>query len=219
MGKELDNIAPGAIRRDLSEADFPLIIAFEDLTTFQRNDTPPDHAATPFTLEELEDIKSKGAIFGGIFDEKGEMLAQYIFSIKPPEELYIEEIAVHPNHRDKGLGTYLLELADQEAGSRGLARCTLSVDPLNGRGVNAYLKHGYRITDYRKAYFGPEHPNTDRFWMVKQFHGEKNDFAEDIKEVVCGDSQGLQAVLRDGYIGVSLIRGVDNMSNRIVFRK
>ncbi|MBI2022242.1 GNAT family N-acetyltransferase [Candidatus Daviesbacteria bacterium] len=215
--KELELLLPGAIKRSLDKSDFPRVLEFERMATYELNDTPPDHAPPMFTMEELEEI-AKNGVMGGIFGTDDKLLAYYLFGIRP-DELYIEEIVVDSDIRDRGVGRYLLELADEEVQKRGLPRATLSVDPLNGRGVNAYLKHGYEITDYKTAYFGPEYPNTDRFWMVKQFRGEKRSFEEDSKEVNCGDAKGLQATLRDGYIGVGLIRGANNRLNRIIFRK
>src|SRR3989344_2527329 len=210
MTKELEELLPDVIKRPLVESDFPDVIEFERMSTYERNDTPSDHAPPMFTIEELEQI-AKSGVMGGIFETGGRMLAYYLFGIRP-DELYVEEIVVDPDIRDKGVGTYLLTLADEEAQKRSLSRITLSVDPLNGWGVNAYLKHGYKITGYKKAYFGPEHPNTDRFLMLKQFPAHESEYGEGIREVACSDVEGLQSVLGEGYIGVSLTRGIDNMS-------
>ncbi len=207
------------IIRPLTEADFPKLLAFDSVATFERNDTPPDHNPPPFSIEELEQMQAKKEIMGGIFGNNGNMLAYWVFDVRD-DELYLDGIAVHPDYRDQGVGTFILQLADQEARERGLNKCTLSVDPFNGRGVNAYLKHGYRITAYKKAYFGPEHPNTDRFFMEMELKDQK-DLSGEKRELRVDNVKGMESALQEGFLGVSLTRASDrdNKHNLVIFQK
>lgn len=205
------------IVRPITRSDLPHLLEFDNMATFEQNDTPPDHAPPPFTLKELVEMLDNGEIMRGIFDD-GRMIAYYIFDIRD-KELYIDSIAVHPDYRDNGVGTYLLGIADREALERGLEKCSLSVDPYNGRGVNTYLKHGYKVTEYKRAYFGSEYPSTDRFWMEKLLK-KQNTLGEIGIEIVVSDSVSLEMALAEGFVGVSLIRSIgrDNKSN-VLFLK
>jgi len=138
------------------------------------------------------------------------------FELKPDQQkLYVNAIVVHHHYRDEGIGKYCLDRADKEAVSCGLHRCTLTVDPLNGRGVYSYLKHGYRAVDYHLDYWGP---NAHRLLMEKRLD-QPFQLTEETRSVSCSDDFGLQSVLSQGYVGVSLKRGEDNRHNQIVFQK
>src|SRR3989304_7440107 len=90
------------IIKPLTKKDFPKLLEFDDLATYQKNDTPPDHNPPPFTLEELTKMLDKGEIMGGIFDQEGKMIAYYNFEPKG-DELYLDGIAVHPDYRNRGV--------------------------------------------------------------------------------------------------------------------
>ncbi|MFS8159105.1 MAG: GNAT family N-acetyltransferase, partial [Candidatus Roizmanbacteria bacterium] len=193
--------------RRLNISDLPSLIALDTLATYQQNPTPIDHSPPPLSLEILQGRHQTDQIIGGIFESSGNMIAYYIFDLKE-SELYIDSIAVASNHRNLGLGTCLLKIAHAEAGNRGLHKCTLSVDPLNGSGVNTYLKCGYQVTGYRRAYFGNEYPNTHRLWMELQLNLPLLLGNEVIKQEV-GDLDRLESYLNSGYVGVALERSPD----------
>jgi GNAT superfamily N-acetyltransferase len=57
--------------------------------------------------------------------------------------LYIEILFVDENHRDKGLGTTLLQKVEQEAKEMGATLAHL--DTFDFQTLDFYLKHGYEV--------------------------------------------------------------------------
>ena len=66
------------------------------------------------------------------------------FQAKPI--LNIHDIAVHPQHRNKGIGRALLERAEQQALERGCCKITLEV-----REDNVIAQHLYRAAGFRES--------------------------------------------------------------------
>lgn len=58
----------------------------------------------------------------------------------------LEDLFVIPNHRSSGIGSRLLECAEQAAGGRGNTRIGLGVGVDNPRARRLYLRLGYRET-------------------------------------------------------------------------
>nr|WP_321439694.1 GNAT family N-acetyltransferase [uncultured Hyphomonas sp.] len=64
------------------------------------------------------------------------------FACKPL--LNVHDIAVHPDHRGKGIGKLLLDAAEAEARRRGCCKLTLEVLSGNTRAKGVYEAAGYR---------------------------------------------------------------------------
>lgn len=63
------------------------------------------------------------------------------------DEYFINNVAVFPKFRGKGVGTYLMKLAEKKARDNGLNKCSLTVE-IEHESVVALYKHlGYRIMD------------------------------------------------------------------------
>lgn len=204
--------------RDLGVADIPLLVRFDLFAEYERNDdTPTDHRISdPLSAEDFREAINNKNILRGIFAGQ-DMIAMYWLEPKPEnKEIYVPVIMVHPDYRDLGLGTYCLKVADFEASERGFDKCTLTVDPLNGRGVNSYLKNGYQAMDYILDKYGK---GIHRLFMQKDLAVGDRQFEDGQKPVRCGDDQGLLAAVKEGFVGVSFIRSGDNRSSQIVFKK
>lgn len=61
--------------------------------------------------------------------------------------LYIYEIHAHPSLQGRGLGTLLLELADDLAGAMGCEKVMLTVFTSNEGARRLYARHGYEHWD------------------------------------------------------------------------
>jgi ribosomal protein S18 acetylase RimI-like enzyme len=74
----------------------------------------------------------------------GELVA-LIELIVLPDQLYIENIAVPPEHQRKGLGRFLLRHAERRAAESGLPRLGLLTNQAFESNVRLYLSTGFRI--------------------------------------------------------------------------
>lgn len=64
-----------------------------------------------------------------------------------PDEYYIFTVAVFPEFQEHGLGTHLMDLAEEKARQAGLRKCSLGVTLHNERALRFYEKIGYEIVD------------------------------------------------------------------------
>jgi ribosomal-protein-alanine N-acetyltransferase len=72
------------------------------------------------------------------------------------DELRINNIAVHPDHRRQGLARRLLWDALHEARGRGCRRATLEVRPSNGAALRLYRQNGFVQVGRRRNYYRDE---------------------------------------------------------------
>jgi ribosomal-protein-alanine N-acetyltransferase len=72
------------------------------------------------------------------------------------DELRINNIAVHPDHRRRGMARRLLRNALHEARGRGCRRATLEVRPSNGAALRLYRQYGFVQVGRRRNYYRDE---------------------------------------------------------------
>ncbi len=96
------------------------------------------------------------------------------------ESAHVSTIAVHPDWRRQGLGTWLLLTMIEQAISRGMRRVTLEVRPSNKIAQQLYARVGFVRTSVRHAYYrdgedawlmalGPlNEGDIGRLWELKQ---------------------------------------------------
>jgi ribosomal-protein-alanine N-acetyltransferase len=218
MKIELTSLLPHATTKFLKSSDWQQFIELEELIAFQQSGIPSDHAAPRWTCEEFQEYLNRGEIAIGIFD-KQKMFAFYIFCVMA-DELCISEIGVHPDYRGRGFGRCIVKLLEQEAKTRGLRKCTLTVDPFNEVAIRLYLRCGYQITAYKVAYFGAAYPNTDRFWMEHIFENTK-EFGKERLKIRVDEAKALKLAFGNGFTGTELISSLERNSrhNFVVLRK
>ncbi|GAB4581350.1 MAG: ribosomal protein S18-alanine N-acetyltransferase [Anaerolineales bacterium] len=73
------------------------------------------------------------------------------------EELHIGTIAVHPDYRQKGIGTILLEKGLREGIAEGGKVAHLEVRKSNVSAQRLYARFGFRIVGERKRYYSDNH--------------------------------------------------------------
>ena len=218
MEIEFKSLMPHAKFNRLTLGDYQQFVELEELVAFQKSGIPSDHAPPHWTCKEFEDYLNKGEIVNGIFDQE-KMFAFYIFHATS-DELHISEIGVHPDYQGRGFGKCILKLLEKEAKSRGLGKCTLTVDPFNERAICLYLHCGYQIKTYKTAYFGSAYPNTDRFWMEYVFEGPKK-LAMGTLKIRVDDANALKLAFEKGFAGTELIISSDHncKHNFVILRK
>lgn len=84
---------------------------------------------------------------------RGPLLLALISAWVVVEELQITAVAVHPEHRRRGLARALLEAMLQLGREAGAERATLEVARSNGAARSLYAGLGFREVAVRRAYY------------------------------------------------------------------
>ena len=74
------------------------------------------------------------------------VFAPYIY-LEEPNSWYICGVAFYPQHRGKGLGTRLMELANEQAKEKGFSKLSLVALEQNTGAVRLYERLGYEVVD------------------------------------------------------------------------
>ena len=87
-----------------------------------------------------------------LVERGGELLASVSLSIKPVEGqtdpcLYVNQLAVAPAHKRRGLGSFLLDLAERRAEHSGLRRLRLCTAVPAFHLVGLYRRLGYAVVE------------------------------------------------------------------------
>ena len=69
------------------------------------------------------------------------------------EEAQVTNVAVHPDHRDQGIGTKLFARLIEEVKTRGVTAITLEVRPSNKAAIKLYENFGLKSVGRRKGYY------------------------------------------------------------------
>jgi ribosomal-protein-alanine N-acetyltransferase len=80
------------------------------------------------------------------------------------EDSHITTIAVHPDHRGRGLGEQMLVHLLDEAMSRGASWITLEVRETNEVAQRLYRKYGFTNVSVRRAYYSDNNENAVVMW-------------------------------------------------------
>jgi ribosomal-protein-alanine N-acetyltransferase len=73
------------------------------------------------------------------------------------QELKINNIAVHPLWRGRGLGGRLVEFVMAFGREQGCTEATLEVRPSNGPALRLYGRLGFRVVGRRRGYYSDTH--------------------------------------------------------------
>jgi ribosomal-protein-alanine N-acetyltransferase len=89
------------------------------------------------------------------------------------EHLHIQNLAVHPEHRRRGLGRLILLRALEEGRARGATAALLEVRRSNEAAQNLYRELGFRETGRRRDYYS--RPREDALVFRKELGGAPGD--------------------------------------------
>ena len=96
------------------------------------------------------------------------------------DEAHVATIAVHPDHRGRGIGRRLLAIALKEAIGKGAVESTLEVRANNHVAQALYQEFGYKVTGRRPRYY--QDNQEDAILMaVDQLNGRYSQWLEDEK--------------------------------------
>ena len=113
-----------------------------------------------------ESLKDELSAFLVALDESGHV-AGYAGVKVVLDEGYIDNIAVRPDCRRRGVAGQLLQVFLNFAAANRLAFLTLEVRPSNTPAIALYEKYGFRTVGRRKNYY--EHPTEDAVIMTRTF--------------------------------------------------
>lgn len=92
-------------------------------------------------------------------------VAGYTFMRRSFDEGHIENIAVSPAARGRGIASRLMEALLAWAGTNGLTSVALEVRQGNRAAMGLYHKYGFRVEGYRRDYY--TNPSEDAVLMRK----------------------------------------------------
>jgi [ribosomal protein S18]-alanine N-acetyltransferase len=97
----------------------------------------------------------------------GEELIGYAgLAVVPPDDAWVQNIAVRRDHQRRGVGRALLEALLAEADRRGVRRILLEVAVDNGPAQKLYATYGFDQVGVRRGYYQPS--NTDALVMMRE---------------------------------------------------
>ena len=126
----------------MTEADL------EDVLAIERASFP-----TPWPREHfLFELRGHRYAHNVVLRRKGEVLG-YACVWFVYDEVRINNIAIDPPRRRRGLGGRLLRWVLDEGAARGCRRATLEVRPTNREAFLLYASHGFQSVGRRKLYY------------------------------------------------------------------
>ncbi|MCI4062689.1 ribosomal protein S18-alanine N-acetyltransferase [Micromonospora sp. R77] len=98
-------------------------------------------------------------------DDDGRVLGYAGLAVAPPDEAWVQNIAVRRDAQRRGVGRLLLEALLAEAARRGARSTLLEVAADNGPAQRLYATYGFEPIGVRRGYYQPS--NTDALVMQR----------------------------------------------------
>jgi len=99
-------------------------------------------------------------------DEDGRITGYAGLAVNPPDEAWVQNIAVRRDAQRRGIGRALLAALLAEAARRGAHRTLLEVAVDNGPAQKLYADYGFEPIGVRRGYYQPS--NTDALVMMRE---------------------------------------------------
>lgn len=140
---------------DLTVEDLPKALEIEKISF-----------ALPWSPETFRDEILNGRYFAA--RENGNIIG-YVGYQEVSDEANINNLAVHPGFRRKGIGKKLIKKIIEDAGRAGIKKLMLEFRESNAAARKLYEKFGFKVVGRRKDYY-PE-PREDAILMTKELEG------------------------------------------------
>ncbi|MGW5671046.1 ribosomal protein S18-alanine N-acetyltransferase [Micromonospora sp. NPDC003776] len=98
-------------------------------------------------------------------DDDGSVLGYAGLAVVPPDEAWVQNIAVRRDAQRRGIGRLLLEALLAEAARRGIRSTLLEVAADNAPAQRLYAMYGFEPIGVRRGYYQPS--NTDALVMQR----------------------------------------------------
>ena len=136
-------LPPGWAVRTLEEADLDEVLEIEQASF-----------ANPWTREMFrQDIRNVGVAYGYVLRAPDGRAAAFCTTWVVVDELHINNLAVHPDYRGRGLGRALLEFVLRLWSELGASHATLEVRRSNEVAINLYRSLGFTVAGTRRNYY------------------------------------------------------------------
>ena len=112
------------------------------------------------------ELAEHGSRFYLVVEDNSEVVAYAGLCAYPPDDAYVQTIAVPPSHQGRGIGTTLLVRLIDEAHRRACRRLDLEVRADNASAIALYERHGFTRIGVRRGYYQPS--GTDAVVMRKE---------------------------------------------------
>ncbi|MTK00856.1 ribosomal protein S18-alanine N-acetyltransferase [Micromonospora sp. CP22] len=106
---------------------------------------------------------SHGHFYRVYTDDEGAVLGYAGLAVAPPDEAWVQNIAVRRDAQRRGIGRLLLEALLTEAGRLGVRAVLLEVAADNVAAQRLYATYGFEPIGVRRGYYQPS--NTDALVM------------------------------------------------------
>ncbi|MFC0096380.1 ribosomal protein S18-alanine N-acetyltransferase [Micromonospora marina] len=98
-------------------------------------------------------------------DDDGSLLGYAGLAVSPPDEAWVQNVAVRRDAQRRGIGRLLLEALLAEAARRGARSTLLEVAADNAPAQRLYAGYGFEPIGVRRGYYQPS--NTDALVMQR----------------------------------------------------
>jgi [ribosomal protein S18]-alanine N-acetyltransferase len=99
-------------------------------------------------------------------DDDGAIVGYAGLAVMPPDEAWVNNIAVRRDTQRRGVGRVLLEALLAEAARHKVRRVLLEVAVDNGPAQKLYAHYGFETISVRRRYYQPS--NTDALVMMRE---------------------------------------------------
>jgi ribosomal-protein-alanine N-acetyltransferase len=98
-----------------------------------------------------------------VVEKPGDRVVGYVIYWRIREDVQLNNVAVHPDFRGRGIGEALMRHVIEKVRANGATFITLEVRPSNAAGLALYKKLAFEILGTRKNYY--THPDEDAYLM------------------------------------------------------
>jgi GNAT superfamily N-acetyltransferase len=126
--------------------DIPALCELLGILFAQEAEFQPDSAAQQHALSQIIANREIGCVFVARHREKTAGMVSLLYSVSTAlggRVATLEDMVVHPDFRNAGMGTRLLNHAKQFACQTGCKRITLLTDQTNLAAQRFYQRHGF----------------------------------------------------------------------------
>lgn len=158
-----DVLPPGWCVETLEESDLDEVLAIERASF-----------SNPWSRDMfLWELQNAGVSYGYVLREPAGAVAAFCTVWIVQDELHINNVAVAPVHRGRGVGLALLRFVLRLAAGLGARRATLEVRRSNAPALKLYERLGFEVVGVRRNYYSAPVEDALILWCDRLANGAK----------------------------------------------